>query len=373
MSSNITYRILLVDDEEQTHIFVDDLLRMSRAEGRFELVGVVAFDEALTALLNGGYDACLMDYNLGSYSGLDLLQEATHRGNRTPIVMLTGHGNREVDLGALEAGAAEFLEKEKLNRMMLARTLRYAIKHQQDKNQLEDLYDQVSELEQLKTDMIRIAAHDLRTPLTTMLNYAHFLRDDRDHPLQDDQLGYVDNMIASVYRMQKIISDILSLERIQETAAERYANVVDLAEQVNAAVRVSLPTDGSKQVLVNVPPSGVFVLGDAGQLVEAAVNLMTNAVKYTPDGGTIEVGLAVDGGDAVLTVRDNGYGIPDDMQDRLFQPFYRAKSKMTRRIEGTGLGLHLVRNIVRRHRGEIIFHSVYGEGSVFGFRIPLHL
>jgi two-component system, sensor histidine kinase and response regulator len=372
MASQPGYNILLVDDEEQTHIFVEDMLMMAQGEGHFDLTCVVSFNDAIAALLSGQHDACLMDYHLGGYSGIDLLKHATGHGNRTPIIMLTGHGNRDVDLGALEAGAAEFLDKSRLKPELLIRTLRYAIKHQQDKNQLEDLYQQVSELEQLKTDMIRIAAHDLRTPLTTMLNYANFLRDDADNPLQDYQQGYVDDIIGSVHRMQKIISDILSLERIQATVDERYMNVVDLAEQIHAAMTVTLPTDGSQQVIVEVPPSGVMVQGDAAQLLEAVANLMTNAVKYTPAGGTIEVRLVVAGTHAVFTITDNGYGIPDAMQSRLFQPFYRAKSKETRKIEGTGLGLHLVRNVVRRHHGEIIFHSVYGEGSTFGFRMPLY-
>jgi signal transduction histidine kinase len=254
---------------------------------------------------------------------------------------------------------------------LLRRTIRYAVKHKQDRNELEDLYKQVRELEQIKTDMIRIAAHDLRTPLMTMLNYANFLRDDNDYPLQEYQQGYAENIIGSVRRMQQIIGDILSLERIQETASERYEGRVDFAEQVQQAVDACLSDNTSHQVEVAAPQNGIIVRGDSAQLREAATNMMTNAVKYTPAGNRIVVKLEVTETDAVFTVEDNGYGIPPKMQERLFSPFYRAQTKETRRIEGTGLGLHLVRNIVQRHSGEIIFHSVYGEGSTFGFKIPL--
>jgi signal transduction histidine kinase len=94
-------------------------------------------------------------------------------------------------------------------------------------------------------------------------------------------------------------------------------------------------------------------------------------VKYTPREGKITVTLKVEKDTAQLRIRDTGYGIPEDQQERLFSPFFRARTNETRFIEGTGLGLHLVKNIIVRHEGEMIFESVYGEGSTFGFDIPL--
>lgn len=365
-----TYRVLLVDDEQTSSELVSDMLTNSR-EDQFTFDWRMGFDEASTAILSGDYDVCLLDYNLQGYTGIDLLRHVREQGSRLPIIMLTAHGSRAVDLGALEAGAAEYLDKSRLKPALLARTIRYAVKLQQDKNTLEDLYKQVQELEQLKTDMIRIAAHDLRTPLMTLLNYAKFLETDVDHPLQDYQQGYVGEIKASVRRMQHIIGDILSLERIQETAEERYQQTADLAEQIRIAAEAVFVAEQPQTVTIDVPEAVMVVQGDPAQLREAATNLMSNAVKYTPAGGTIHISLVTEDGAAVFKVQDTGYGIPDEMQERLFQPFYRAKSKQTRHIEGTGLGLYLVKNIVRRHGGELIFESIYGGGSTFGFRLPL--
>ena len=114
------------------------------------------------------------------------------------------------------------------------------------------------------------------------------------------------------------------------------------------------------------------IVGDEAQLYEAVTNLLSNAIKYTPNEGAITVELAVTPQNEVCyKVQDTGYGIPEDRQSRLFEPFYRSKTAETATIEGTGLGLHLVKNIIERHKGEMVFRSVYREGSTFGFKLPL--
>ena len=364
----MNYRVLLVDDERESYEFVEALLHTSH-EDRFDVIWETEFDRAAELMLEPGFDICLLDYNLGGFTGLEFMAYVRERGSRVPIIVLTGHGSRAVDMEALRAGAAEYLDKSQLKAALVARTIRYAVRHQQDRNELEDLYQQVSELEQLKTDMIRIAAHDLRTPLMTMLNYTQFLQQDADHPLQDYQQEYTETMIGSIRRMQQIIGDILSLERIEEVAEGNYREVLDLAALVQTVASDIVPVD--RTLTLNVETTPATVEGDPSQLREATMNLIGNAIKYTPDDGNITVTVKTKAHAAIFQVVDTGYGIPEAMQPRLFQPFYRAKSKETRHIEGTGLGLHLVRNIVRRHGGEIIFKSVYGEGSTFGYRLPL--
>ena len=115
----------------------------------------------------------------------------------------------------------------------------------------------------------------------------------------------------------------------------------------------------------------VIVEGDPGLLYEAMANLVINAIKYTPQGGRVDVRLKAADADVTFEVVDTGYGIPEDQQLRLFQPFFRARTDETIDIDGTGLGLHLVKNIIERHAGSIIFASEYGQGSTFGFCLPL--
>ncbi|MFQ3660169.1 MAG: PAS domain-containing sensor histidine kinase [Anaerolineae bacterium] len=232
--------------------------------------------------------------------------------------------------------------------------------------------DDVSRLEQLKTDMIRIASHDLKNPLAIIEGYLMILSMG-DYELPPDVKDMLESMQRAVDRMSQILLDILSLERINERAKGAY-KVFDLAPTIqNAVNEYRQQAERKQQHLVYTPPSipCVAVLGDAAQLYEAATNLVSNAIKYTPDGGKIDVSLEAQNGHLEFRVVDTGFGIPEEMQARLFEPFYRARTDETRSIEGTGLGLHLVKNIIERHGGQMIFSSVYGQGSTFGFRLPL--
>ncbi|MBC7814979.1 MAG: PAS domain S-box protein [Burkholderiales bacterium] len=240
--------------------------------------------------------------------------------------------------------------------------------------ELQALYAQVSALEQIKTDMIRIAAHDLRNPLNIVTGYMDILEDVLAETLTTQQRGFFDMMRRSTSRMQKITTDILSLERIE--AMQRVgvgATTVDLYELVERAYRDHRDQSiGKKQnFTLNAPMTVAKVRGDSAQLYEAVVNLITNAIRYTPEGGKIAVQLGRESEIIVFEVHDTGYGVPEDQQAQLFRPFFRARSDETNGIDGTGLGLHLVKNIIERHHGIMRFHSVHGQGSTFGFALPL--
>ncbi len=232
--------------------------------------------------------------------------------------------------------------------------------------------DDVSRLEQLKTDMIRIASHDLKNPLAIIEGYLMILNmDSYDLPAQVVEMFA--SMQRAVDRMSRILLDILSLERINERAKGVY-KVFDFAPLVHNAVKEYHEQAAHKQQQFHYSPpaqANTIILGDEAQLYEAATNLISNAIKYTPEGGRIDVSLEVQDGHLTFQVVDTGFGIPEEMQARLFEPFYRARTDETRAIEGTGLGLHLVKNIIERHGGQMIFRSVYGQGSTFGFRLPL--
>jgi PAS domain S-box-containing protein len=238
---------------------------------------------------------------------------------------------------------------------------------------LQELYDKVRSLEQIKTDMIRIAAHDLRNPLTAANGLVSMLQDELRGTLSDAQRDHLDMLSGSLRAMQKIISDILSLQRIEALQEQTQYSIVDLLDVVADTFDKNrrLAQHKHLEFELEVPAEALKVRGDAAQLREAIDNLIHNAIKYTPEGGYVTVRLVSEHTHVVFEVQDTGYGIPAALQGRLFQPFFRAKTAQTRQIEGTGLGLHLVKNIIDRHAGKMRFVSEQGKGSTFGFELPL--
>lgn len=234
------------------------------------------------------------------------------------------------------------------------------------------LYKEVSALEQLKTDMIRVAAHDIRSPLAIVKSYVELLADDLAAHLTDYHHNTFRAISKAVGRIERMSSDILTLERLGANAAPP-DDIVALSMLLESAVD-DLYDDSrvkDQQITLLLPREPVYVTGDQAQLREALHNLLSNAIKYTDEGGCIVARLSAGDGYALVEIEDNGYGVPENDQTRLFEPFFRSRTQETRGIEGTGLGLYLVKQIVERHGGTVEWRSVYRSGSTFGFRLPL--
>lgn len=285
---------------------------------------------------------------------------------------------RDGSLVELEVTIAPIPDHDRLIYMSIMRDVterkRILSELSQRADELAALYEQVSLLEQYKTDMIRIAAHDLRHPISVIMGYLELLTQMNDN-LTDSQRKYLQSIRTAANRANKMLSDILSLERIEEQALRGLQDAFNfhmMLGEVIAEYRDQALTR-RQHIIIDVDPDDTpyDIVGDVSQMTEAIANLLSNAIKYTPDGGEITVRLTNNGSSLIFEVRDTGYGIAVDMQERLFRPFYRVKTTHTSHIEGTGLGLHLVKGIVERHGGSVIFRSVHGEGSTFGFRLPL--
>lgn len=246
-------------------------------------------------------------------------------------------------------------------------------KTEQQLAEMRALYDHVRQLEQIKTDMIRIASHDLKNPLAGILGYVEILRRNVSHLLDEGQKAYITHIDEAARRMQRMVSGILSLERIEQMSQNQASERVLLTSLVAQVVaEYEFRAKQAEQTLeAQIVETPLYVLGDPFQLREAIRNLLSNALKYTPQGGQVRVYVQQVGENVQVRVQDTGYGIPQAMQAELFKPFYRARTAETNTIEGVGLGLHLVKNIIERHKGVMFVHSVYREGSNFGFDLRI--
>jgi len=230
----------------------------------------------------------------------------------------------------------------------------------------------LKELDRMKSEFVSTVSHDLRSPLTSIKGFADLLP--VAGPLNEQQRNFLGKIQRGVETITELISDLLDLGRI-EAMVNLEMERCDLGPIVEKAIE-SLNSHASlkKQSLrwhiaPNLPP----VLGNPLRLGQAVSNLVSNAVKYTPEGGRISVSATSESGQLVVTVEDNGIGIPPADLPYIFDKFYRAQSKETEDIVGSGLGLSIVKSIVEKHQGRIWVHSQGGMGSTFTFVLPAAL
>jgi PAS domain S-box-containing protein len=230
---------------------------------------------------------------------------------------------------------------------------------------------------QAKSEFVSSVSHELRTPLTNVLGYVEMLADGDGGELNTDQARMLEVVDRNTRRLLALIEDLLTMSRLESDRLHLACAPLDVADVVRAACEsVALHLRGRALDLQVEPGSdgsavGVRVVGDAEQLERVLVNLLTNAVKFTPDGGRISVCTAVSGGEVEISVADTGIGIPADEQPRLFERFFRSSVARDRAIQGTGLGLVIARGIVEHHAGRLGLTSTPGEGTVVSVFLPL--
>ena len=240
----------------------------------------------------------------------------------------------------------------------------------QSPNDLHEELERLREREGLKTDLIRIAAHGLRNPLGLVMGFAELLASDTDN-LNAEQVAFLNGIQSASARMQRIVETVLSLERLEEFDDGRVRQPVDMAALLHDVVQDASLEAERRQIALELDLSEAVVMGDGVQIFEAVANVVTNAVRYTPDGGRVRVSVAPVAGYAEVIVEDTGIGIPADQQTRIFEPFFRAVGADESSSEGVGLGLYLVKRVIERHAGTISVDSTLDEGSTFTMRLPL--
>ena len=229
----------------------------------------------------------------------------------------------------------------------------------------------LKKLEQWKTEAIETAAHDLRDPINLIAGATNFLKDSLPEPTREQ--GESLAMIKSATdRMAALIEQLLNLEHVESGAEITLAHLT-LRRVIEQVVRDFKLAADQKGITLEFEGESATarVLGDETWLQRAVANLVSNAVKYTPNNGRVRVCYRETDGQGIVEVIDTGPGIPSEAQGRLFERFYRVRGAATRLNPGSGLGLAIVKTIVERHAGRVWVSSLEGQGSTFGFAVPL--
>jgi two-component system phosphate regulon sensor histidine kinase PhoR len=225
-------------------------------------------------------------------------------------------------------------------------------------------------LSEQKSQVLRMASHDLMNPLGQVIGGFELLVEDLP-PLDPLAQEIVENIKMGLERMNKLIKGLLDLERLEAgILGKRQVTTTDLLVREAVTEMELSASERQHSIQLNLAPDLPAVSVDVTQMHRAICNLVENAIKYTPPGGAIEISTQLAGEEVEIAVADNGPGVPEEDQPKLFQRFYRAYQPGTEGVPGTGLGLNLVKSVVELHGGTVSVESAPSEGSTFTIRLP---
>lgn len=231
------------------------------------------------------------------------------------------------------------------------------------------------EMDRLKSEFLANMSHELRTPLTAIIGFSELLIDRVMGEMNEEQAGCVENVLTSGQHLLKLINDILDLSKIEAGKMELHLETFELATIVDFVRKTISPLAEKKRVTleVNIAEGIPDMYADPGKIKQLLLNLVGNAIKFTPEGGRVTIGSESRNGHFIISVADTGIGIRQEDRDRIFQEFQQAEGSTSREYGGTGLGLTLTKKLTEMHGGKIELESEPGKGSKFTVYIPMRI
>ncbi|HET6496743.1 MAG TPA: ATP-binding protein [Thermoleophilia bacterium] len=356
----------MVDDEEalcegvrriveKYHVHVADVL----VDVTYSFHSFGSGDEFLSYLDEGGSpDLLLLDLQLPRVGGMEVLDELTRRGRDMLTIVITAYATFDTAVKAMRLGAYDFLAKP-----FAPDELRYALRKTTDHLILSRQARRLAnEKRQVRYDFISVLAHELKTPLNAVEGYLNILRN-AEH---DENLRMIERSIARVEGMKRLIGDLLDLTRIESGRQRRVVRGVDLGALAAASMDLVAADATLREITMALEVEGAVGLdADPSEIEMVFNNLVSNAVKYNRDGGTVIVHVSRDGDTVHIRVDDTGIGLTEEECAKLFTEFRRIKNRHTAGILGTGLGLSTIRRIATMYDGAAEVHSIPGAGSTF--------
>ncbi len=254
----------------------------------------------------------------------------------------------------------------------VAWSLGRALQNRQIEEQQMVLLEQLRELDRSKSEFVSSVSHELRTPLTSIVGYLEMLREGDGGAITDEQEEMLEIIGRNTARLQSLIENLLTLGRIEGGAMQLALEPVDLREVLAdlPAAMAPLAHTAGLRLEVHPVPTGAVVAGDAAKLEQVVLNLLSNAMKFTPAGGVVTIRVEVQADTVSVEVADTGIGIPREEQGNLFDRFFRASNATARQTQGAGLGLSIVEGLVQAHHGAILIESEEHRGTKVSVRLP---
>jgi len=370
-------RVLMVDDDFEDFVLVERLLKS--ADRRYRVTHVDSIDEAEAAILRGDHDIALIDNHINETLGLDLIRQLRARRTEVPLILLTGSTDPTIDFTALEAGAADYIDKKDLSSRLLERSIRYAYAQfiieqrlRRSEMAMREAKEQAEYANAAKSQFLAHMSHELRTPLNAIIGFSELMRDQVMGPVGNERyVPYVNDIYVSGQHLLTLINDILDLSKVESGQMEYHpepVNVRDLVEETIQVVREKARA-ANLSLVVNLDGNCAIIV-DRRAFKQVILNLLSNSIKFTPDGGRITVSMELSVPMPTLSVSDTGVGIPEEKLGSVLEPFGQAAQELYIAEAGTGLGLAIVKSMVDAHDGTLRIDSVEGRGTTVSIMLP---
>lgn len=372
-------RILVIDDEIG---ICEGVKRALSPEG---MIVDLAFDgeEGLKQIRENDYQVVLLDVMMPGISGIELIGMIHDHDPNIVCITITGFATVELAVKAIKAGAYDFLTKpfsvddlllavnHGIERRHLALEAERAHEIEQEAIRLEEERNRLQELDRAKAELIRLFTHELKAPVAAIQYYLELMQDGYIKP--DQQTDIIQKCLARTQEEMNIIADLLELGKMQVLDDSLRATPINMDEILRSVIDEYHEQINEKKLRLslNIGDNLPKIYGIAERFKSMWENLLSNAIKYTPQNGEILINILVDESGLICEIQDSGIGIPVEEQSRLFTEFFRAKNAKSSNIQGTGLGLVIVKKVVENVGGHITVNSIPNMGTTFRINIPI--
>ena len=369
-------RVLVADEEDRLRVKLEDFLR----NAGYEVEGARDVPVARSRLKSGNFDVVVSDIVLPRVTDVELLGMIRQESPRAQVIMVTGQPT-ETAAAIMRAGAFDCLYKPVSKEAILRSVgnaarlkavedewVRLAEAESLQKTKLVESYNRLRNIESLRDNLVHMIIHDLRAPLSGIMGYLDLLKTDTSAKLSLPELKYLDLVCKNTAKIQSMVTAVLDVSRLEASQMPLNRQPYDLGALAKAAVESLGSLVGLRRVSVEAPPEPVMAKADKAIIERVMTNLLSNALKFTPESGDVRVAASRQDGKARVAVVDTGPGIPAEYHRRIFEKFGALDTGA--RGYSTGLGLVFCKLAVQAHGGEIGVESEPGKGSAFWFTLP---
>jgi two-component system sensor histidine kinase/response regulator len=359
--SHKTYNILIVDDVPDNIKIAANILQRED----YELSFATSSNDALDKVNSNKFDLILLDIMMPEMDGFQVGKQikSNPATNDIPIIFLTAKTDTESIVKGFELGAVDYVTKPFNSAELLARVKTHLT--------LQHAKEELQELNATKDKFFSIIAHDLRGPFTALFGLTELLKEKLDHYSKDETKNIVNELQNSAKTVHTLLENLLTWSRLQRNIMEHFPDSIPLADIARHNILLFQLTADQKQIsLRNLIQEETMVYADFDMVDTVLRNLIANAIKFTDIAGTIEMSAKEDEQSVEIAVSDTGIGISEENISKLFRIDVKQNNVGTAGERGTGLGLLLCKELVKKNSGRIWVESELGKGSTFRFTLP---